>query len=56
VATRHTCHTHEALHEALRAIALVIEMFRVKVMTRASTLAESPLLRPAVESMPESST
>ena len=43
-ATRHAYHTHEALHEAARAIALLIETFRVEAMTRATTPAGSPVL------------
>lgn len=36
-ATRHACHTHEALHDAAQAISLLIDALRVEVMTRAIT-------------------
>jgi hypothetical protein len=38
LALRHACHTHTALHEAARAIAALIETFRVE----AAVLITSP--------------
>jgi hypothetical protein len=43
-AIRHAYHTHEALHEAARALSLLIETFRVEAMPRATTPAGSPVL------------
>lgn len=37
MATRHAYHTHEALHEAARAIELLIETVRAEARTRAIT-------------------
>jgi hypothetical protein len=39
--TMRAYHTHEALHEAARAIALLIETFRVEATARATTTAGS---------------
>lgn len=33
----HAYRTHEALHEAARAISLLIDAFRVEVMTQVTT-------------------